>query len=155
MSARPRRLTFDGPLAHQFEAFLAYRRDLRICHEHVGVALRHLDQFLQTHAATTTSLTEPLLRAWMTTLADRAAITRRNYFRVARQLCVFRARADPAGFVPERLLCPRVTGRFQPYIYTDAEIRGLLSAAARLTGGLRPHTYVTLLLVLYTTGPHR
>jgi integrase len=45
-----------------------------------------------------------------------------------------------------------VTTPFQPHIYSEDEIRGLLTAAARLTGGLRPHTYVTLLLVLYTTG---
>jgi len=50
------------------------------------------------------------------------------------------------------MLCPRVTTRFRPYIYSEEEIRGLLRAAARLTGDLRPHTYVTLLLVLYTTG---
>jgi integrase len=49
-------------------------------------------------------------------------------------------------------MCPRVTERFQPYVYSEAEIRGLLTAAARLDGGLRPHTYVALLLVLYTTG---
>jgi site-specific recombinase XerD len=33
-------------LAPQFESFLAYRQNLRTCHEHVGVALRHLDGFL-------------------------------------------------------------------------------------------------------------
>jgi integrase/recombinase XerD len=88
----------------------------------------------------------------MVTLASRAPVTRRNYFRVARQFCVFRARADPAVFVPDRLLCPRVATQFKPHIYSEGEIRGLLTAAARLSGGLRPHTYVTLLLVLYTTG---
>lgn len=144
--------TFFGPLASQFEAFLAYRQDLRTSHEHVSVALRHLDRFLHHHAATATSITEPLLRAWMATLASRAPVTRRNYFRVARQFCVFRTRVDPAIFVPDRLLCPRVTTQFQPYIYTEGEVRRLLTAAARLTGGLRSHTYVTLLLVLYTTG---
>jgi integrase/recombinase XerD len=152
MNAAHTRQTFVGPLASQFEAFLAYRQDLRTYHAHVGVAVRHLDQFLHQHAATATSLTEPLLRSWMATLANRAPITRCSYFLVARQFCVFRARADPAVFVPDRVLCPRVTRQFQPYIYTEGEIRGLLTAAARLTGGLRPDTYVTLLLVLYTTG---
>lgn len=152
MSARDERLTFPGPLARQFDAFLAYRQDLRTRHEHVGVALRHLDRFLLTRAATASRLTEPLLRAWMLTLTDRAAVTRRNYFRVARQFCVFCTRADPAAFVPDRLMCPRVTERFQPYVFSEEEIRGLLAAAARLDGGLRPHTYVALLLVLYTTG---
>jgi integrase/recombinase XerD len=68
------------------------------------------------------------------------------------QVCVFRARANPAAFIPDAIRCPRVTPRFRPYIYSEREIRALIKAAASLSGTLRPHTYVTLLLVLYTTG---
>jgi len=152
MSPQATAPTFHGPFARACEAFLAYRRDLATYHDHVPVVLRHLDQFLVAHAPGAHELSRPLLQEWMATLADRAAITRRNYFRVVRQLCVFRARADPAVFIPETMLCPRVTAHFRPYIYSEQEIRALLTAAARLEGGLRPDTYVTLLLVLYTTG---
>lgn len=144
--------TFQGPLARECDAFLAYRRDLATCHEHVVVALRHLDRFLAVHAPDASTLTRPVISAWMATLTDRAAITRANYFRVVRQFSAFRARTDPAVFIPDSLMCPRVTTRFRPYIYSESEIRALLTAAARLDGGLRSHTYVTLLLVLYTTG---
>lgn len=143
---------FLGPLARDFEAFLAFRQDLATYHPHLRVALRHLDRFLMQRAAYVQDLTRPLLDEWMATLADRAAITRRNYFRVARQFCMFRARTNPALFVPEAISCPRVTARFRPYIYSEQEIRALVKAAAKLSGGLRPHTYVTLLLLLYTTG---
>jgi len=141
---------FSGPLAQDFEAFLAYRRDLRTFHAHLGVTLRHLDRFLARHAAA--ALTPELVDEWMATLTDRAPSTRRNHFRVARQFCLFRARADPAAYVPDVLGAPRVTTRFRPYIYSDREIRALVEAAARLPGRVRPHTYVTLLLILYTTG---
>jgi integrase/recombinase XerD len=143
---------FRGPLARHFDAFLAFRQDLATCHEHLRVALRHLDRFLIQRAADVHDLTRPLLDEWMATLADRAAVTRRNYFRVARQFCVFRARADPAVFIPDAISGPRVTARFRPYIYSEQEIRTLIKAAADLSGRLRPHTYVTLLLLLYTTG---
>ena len=143
---------FHGPLAREFEVFLAFRQDLATCHEHLRVALRHLDRFLIQHAPDAHDLTRSLLDAWMATLADRGARTRRNYFRVARQVCAFRARADPTAFIPDAISCPRVTARFRPYIYSEQEIRALITAAARLSGALRPHTYVTLLLVLYTTG---
>jgi len=143
---------FRGPLARAFEAFLAFRQDLATCHEHLRVALRHLDRFLVQRAPDAHDLTRPLLDEWMATLADRAAVTRRNYFRVVRQFCVFRARADPAAFIPDAISCPRVTARFRPYIYSEQEIRALIAAAAALSGRLRPHTYVTLLLLLYTTG---
>lgn len=143
---------FRGPLACAFEAFLAFRQDLATGHEHLRVALRHLDRFLVQRAPDARDLTRPLLDEWMATLADRAAVTRRNYFRVVRQFCVFRARADPAAFIPDAISGPRVTARFRPYIYSEQEIRALIAAAAALSGGLRPHTYVTLLLLLYTTG---
>lgn len=152
MSPRAMAPTFRSPFAREIEAFLAYRRDLATYHEHLSVALRHLDRFVADHAPDAPALTQPLVTDWMVTLAGRAAITRRNYFRVVRQFCVFRARADPAAFVPDTMMCPRVTARFQPYIYSEQDIRALLTAAARLDGGLRPHTYVALLLVLYTTG---
>jgi integrase len=118
----------------------------------VWVTLRHLDRFLAQHAPEARDLARPLLDQWMTTLAERAAVTRRNYFRVVRQFCVFRARADPTAFIPHAISCPRVTARFRSYIYSEQEIRALIEAAAGLSGGLRPHTYVTLLLLLYTTG---
>ncbi len=143
---------FRGPLARGFDAFLAFRQDLATCHEHVRVALHHLDRFLVQRGSDAHELTRPLLEEWLTTLADRAPITRRIYFRVARQYCVFRARADPTVFIPDAISCPRVTARFRPYIYSEQEIRALVKAAAHLSGTLRPHTYVTLLLLLYTTG---
>jgi len=149
---RRRSNVFSGPLRSEFDAFAAYRQSLGTCHGHVWVVLRHLDDFLEQEASVTRDLTQQLLNEWMTRLADRAAITRRNYFRVARQFCVFRARADPAGFIPDAASCPRVTTRFRPYIYSDQEIRALIKAATMLSGELRPHTYATLLLLLYTTG---
>lgn len=143
---------FRGPLARAFEAFLAFRQDLVTCHEHLWVALRHLDRFLMQRAPDVQELTRPLLDEWIATLADRAAITRRNYFRVARQFCMFRSRTNLALFVPDAISFPRVAIRFRPYIYSEQEIRALVKAASKLSGGLRPHTYVALLLLLYTTG---
>ena len=102
---------FSGPLAQDFEAFLAYRRDLRTFHAHLGVTLRHLDRFLARHAAA--ALTPELVDEWMATLTDRAPSTRRNHFRVARQFCLFRARADPAAYVPDVLGAPRVSNSLQ------------------------------------------
>ena len=152
MSAHLPTAAFHGPLARDFEAFLAFRQDLATCHEHLRVALRHLARFLVQHAPDARDLTRSLVDEWLATLADRGAVTRRNYFRIARQFCVFRARADPAAFIPDAISCPRVAARFRPYMYSEQEIRTLLTAAAGLSGGLRPHTYVTLLLLLYTTG---
>lgn len=143
---------FSGPLAPEFEAFLAFRRDLGTYDPHLRVRLQHLDRFLAQRAPEARELTGSLLDEWLATLTERTAITCRHYFLIARQFCLFRARADPTRFIPDPRCGPRATVRFRPYIYSEGEIRALVNAAADLTGGLRPHTYVTLLLVLYTTG---
>ena len=143
---------YQGPLARPFEAFLAYRQALGTCHAHLGVVLRHLDRFLCGAAPAAPALDRELLTRWLATLADRSPLTRRNYFRVARQVCRFQARSDPGTYVPEARSCPRGPSTFQPYLYSVAEIQALLAAARHLPGSLRPHTYFTLLLLLYTTG---
>jgi integrase/recombinase XerD len=152
MSARTPVPWFQGILAEAFEAFLAYRRGLGTCHEHLGVGLRHLDRFLVREAPRARGLDHALLDRWLATLANRNPATRRNYFRIARQLCLFLSRSDPTAYVPEAARAPRAGPLFHPYLYSTAEVRALLTAARHLPGDLRPHTYSTLLLLLYTTG---
>jgi integrase len=77
--------------------------------------------------------------------------TRLGFVRAfAKHRCVFEpeTQVPPAG-----LLGPSVT-RCTPHIYSDAEISALLAAAAMLGpgDGLRPHTYVTLLGLLVSSG---
>lgn len=152
MSARTPVPWFRSALTASLAAFLVYRQGLGTCHEHLGVALRHLDRFLLGAAPGARSLDRELLASWVATLAGRSPTTRRNYVRIARQFCLFLARHDPGTYVPDASSCPRGGGDFRPYLYSAGEIRALLEAALRLSGTLRPHTYSTLLLLLYTTG---
>jgi integrase len=66
----------------------------------------------------------------------------------------FIAQTQPDTYIPGRVWGPRQATGFRPHIYSQAEIRTLLSEAARLTpaGSLRPKTYVTLISLLYSTG---
>jgi integrase len=62
---------------------------------------------------------------------------------------------DPRTEVPPRGLLPHQSGRtHRPYIYTDDEVRRLLTAARKLrpTNGLRPWTYSTIFGLLWVTG---
>jgi site-specific recombinase XerD len=73
---------------------------------------------------------------------------------VVRQLCQYLARNDPCGYVPESLKVIPSQGAHPPYIYSPSEIRALWVAASELppANSLRPHTYRTLLGLLYSTG---
>ena len=59
---------------------------------------------------------------------------------------------DPATEVPPVRLLPRTTCRATPYLYSDAEIAALLTAARSLTPALRAATYETLIALLVVTG---
>jgi integrase/recombinase XerD len=61
---------------------------------------------------------------------------------------------DPHTEVPPRELLPFRPRRARPYVYTEAEVRGLLEAARQLPSvrGLRGPTYHALLGLLTVTG---
>jgi integrase len=151
MAARRATPLFSGPLAEEFEQFLDYRRGLRTAHEHLVVALCHLDRFLLGHASKATELDPDVIRLWLRTLEGRKAQTIGNYQRVARQFCEFRRRSNPGVYVPPKWRVRR-DATFRPYIFSEMEIAGLLEKAAQLSGGLRPHTIRLLIVLLYTAG---
>lgn len=59
---------------------------------------------------------------------------------------------DPGSEIPPVGLLPRRNHRPTPYLYSDAEITGLLAAAGKLSPALRAATYETLLGLLASTG---
>jgi integrase len=73
---------------------------------------------------------------------------------VVRLFARHRAVFDPATEIPSADLFYRAKHWKPPHIYSDDEISKLLHAATLLRprGGLRPHTYVTLLSLLASTG---
>jgi integrase/recombinase XerD len=59
---------------------------------------------------------------------------------------------DPATEVPPARLVPRSKCRATPYLYSDAEVAALMTAARSLTPALRAATYETLIALLMVTG---
>jgi len=73
---------------------------------------------------------------------------------IVRPFAQYRRLFDPQTEIPPAGLLGPSPRRVTPHIYSDAEIAALLGAAGKLRpiGGLRPHTYVTLLGLLLSTG---
>jgi integrase/recombinase XerD len=115
--------------------------------------LGYFDRFLCEQKWNTTHITREITDSYLERLARLAPRSRSNRFSVVRQLCAYVARSDPGSFVPEPLKAVPSRGAHRPYIYSRSEIRMLLTAASNLPSHfLRPHTYRTLLGLLYTTG---
>jgi len=149
-----RPLKLHSPLAAQIQHFINLRRLSGTDYQSQAQLLGYFDRFLLDQDLSEPRITREITDYYLTSLSPLAPRTRSNRFCVVRQLCEYLARSDPLGYVPEPLKVPPSRGAHQPYIYSNSEIQALMGAACQLTpkNSLRPHTYRTLLGVLYSTG---
>ncbi len=143
-----------SPLAKSIEKLIKLRRLSGTDYAAQARLLAYFDHFLAEQKLAEPRLNREIIEAYQQSLAGLAPRTRGNRFSVVRQLCGYLARTDPLSYVPESLRTPASSSAYTPYIYSRSEIRELLAAAAELPppGSLRPHTYSTLLGLLYATG---
>jgi integrase/recombinase XerD len=140
-------------LAHDAAQFLAFKRAQGIAYRRAEFVLnsfvRHVrDQY----GERSVSLNEAVTR-WAARIESRKAITVSNEFGVVRQLCLFRRRSDPHGFVPDHAVAPVKESVFVPYIFSRVEVLALLDAATRHEGrNMWGAMLRALTLVLYCTG---
>lgn len=82
--------------------------------------------------------------------ASTAQIARR--LSVVRGFATYLAAFDPATEVPPAHLVAPGAGRRAPYLFTTAEVTGLMSAAGRLTPPLRAASFTTLIGLMAASG---
>jgi site-specific recombinase XerD len=147
-------LKLHSGLAAEIQKFIHLRRLSGTDYQSQAKLLGYFDRFLIEQRLSQPRITQQITERYIESLSQLAPRSRYNRFCVLRQLCEYLARSDPLGYVPERLKVIPSKGAHQPYIYSDSEIQALLSAASELSpaNSLRPHTYRTLLGVLYSTG---
>jgi integrase/recombinase XerD len=118
--------------------------------------LAHLDSFL--HRAGS-DLTAESFGAWCLTLEHLTSGVRRNWMRVARNLCLYRCRTEPSCFVPDPSQFPPLHQPVQAHIFTEDEVARLLRAADQLAPGssspLRRQVFRLAIVLLYTSGLRR
>ena len=149
---RPLRL--QSPLAAQIQNFINLRRLSGTDYRSQAQLLGYFDRFLLEEKLSKPRITREIADRYLAGLSPLAPRTRSNRFCVVRQLCEYLTRSDALGYVPEPLKGIPSKGTHQPYIYRSSEIQALLGAASQLppAHSLRPHTYRTLLGLLYSTG---
>jgi len=141
-------------LADEIQNFINLRRLSGTDYQSQAQLLGYFDRFLFEQQISGPPLTREITDDYLLGLSHLAPRSRSNRFCVVRQLCQYLARNDPCGYVPEPLKVIPSQGAHPPYIYSPSEIQALLGAASKLppVNSLRPHTYPTLLGLLYSTG---
>jgi len=149
-----RPLKLQSPLAGPIQHFINLRRLSGTDYKSQAQLLGYFDRFLLDQHLSEPRITREITERYLISLSPLAPRSRSNRFCVVRQLCEYLTRSDPLGYVPEPLRVVHSHGAHQPYIYSSSEIQALLGEASQLppAHSLRPHTYQTLLGVLYSTG---
>ncbi len=147
--------TFRSSLADHLTGFLALKRAIGCRYPHATTVLRDFDRFViaQEHQG---PITSALLARWRASRTDLSPATHRLRWSVMHQFCLYLRRHVPETYVPDPLFGRIPLPRLKAHIVQPPEMRALLDAVAEVIPGprwtLRPRTYRTLLVLLYTTG---
>jgi integrase len=140
-------------MTSRVEAYLSLRRGLGFRLKVEGQMLLGFASFADAAGHRGPVTTDLALRwARATTSLRRLYWARR--LEVVRTFARHLAATEPGTEVPLRGLLGPAHSRPRPYLFTDAEVTGLMAAAGRLgpPGGVRPHTYRALIGLLAATG---
>ncbi|MGH9641373.1 MAG: tyrosine-type recombinase/integrase [Terriglobales bacterium] len=146
-------VTVDS-LAQDIEGLLAFQRALGYSYRRNEATLRSFQRFAcrglrQGARIDLAAVTE----AWLARVPDRKPVTLACDLGAVRQLCRFRRRRDPKGYLPGTVLAPQTESRYAPHIFSTGEIRALIQAADRHQGrNFWPGLLRLLILTTYCTG---
>jgi site-specific recombinase XerD len=147
-------INLGSPLATPIQNLIKLRQLCGRDYRSQGKLLEYFDRFLVQENVKKPRITRQIIERYQRTLSHLTPRGQANRFCVVRQLCEYLARHDLHTYIPEPMkTIPSYAAR-KPYIYSSSELGSLLDAALELppVGSLRPHTYYTLLGLLYSTG---
>jgi site-specific recombinase XerD len=143
-------------LSRDIKLFLDYKRARGYSYKRAEFTLRSFECFAKAQAGTrgqSVISLENTLKAWLSRGEGRSSFTAALDLGVLRQLCLYRRRRDPDGFVPDHSWAPNTESIYVPHIFSREEIRRLLLAASQPHSRRIPPAVVrTLILILYCTG---
>lgn len=139
-------------LRKALDRYLAFRRSLGFKLRDHACGLPKFLAFLHTQGAE--FITTELALAWAQQPSHASAAFKAKRLGIVRAFARYLSATDPRTQIPPQGLLPAQPQRAQPYIYSHEEILDLIQEASRLQppGGLRAHTYSTLLGLLAVTG---
>jgi integrase len=142
-------------LRQAMNEYVRMRRDLGFKLHEAGKELLDFVKFMEQHRASYITQALALVWAQQPSQAQPAYWARR--LSSVRGLAKYRSATDPRTQIPAQGLLPFQPKRARPYLYSDAEIHRLLSAALKMPcryerGKLRPWVYYCLFGLLSVSG---
>jgi integrase/recombinase XerD len=144
----------NGPFSVLINQYLQLRRSLGFILRDTEYTLNKFNLYLSQYFPDAKTVTKPMIVDYLQAVKHMHASTLYVRFMYLRQFCRFLFQLNPDTYVPEKRLIRRGPTIRQPHIYTIAEAMKLIKLARMLTpyGSLRPHTYSTLISLLWVSG---
>lgn len=141
-------------LAKDIEDFLVFKRTLGHPYKRGEAALRSFHRFACRGLPRNTTIDLAIaINAWLARVPNRKPVTLACDLGAVRQLCHFRRRRDPEGYLPSVSLAPQTESHYVPYIFSVDDIRTLVQAAGHHQGkNFWPGLLRLLVLTGYCTG---
>src|SRR6266480_4550114 len=143
-------MTAHPSLREALQQYLSLRRALGFKLKTAGRLLGQFVDYLDAQHTTTVTVQDAL--AWATLPADTSATWHAIRLSMVRGFAVYLHSLDSTVAVPPADLLRHGNDRATPYLYSDTEIRALITAAGRLQPAFRVATYQTLIGLLAATG---
>jgi len=144
----------NGPFSIFINQYLQLRRSLGRILQGAEYTLNKFNLYLARYFPDAKTVTKPMIVGYLQAAKHLHAYTLYLRFIYLRQFCRFLFQLNPDNYVPESRLIKRGPTVRLPHIYTTEEAMKLIRLARRLTpnGSLRPHTYSTLIALLWVSG---
>jgi len=143
-------MTGHPPLREALDDYLSLRHALGFKLATAGRVLGQFIDYLDSQHATTVTVQDAL--AWATLPAGGSTTWPAIRLSMVRGFAVYLHSLDAAVPVPPADLLRHGPDRATPYLYSDTEIRALITAAGGLQPGFRAATYQTLIGLLAVSG---
>jgi site-specific recombinase XerD len=134
--------------------YLQVRRSFGYIHKNAEYILNEFERYLSQYFPNAKTVTRPMIIGFLSDYGHLQASSVYIRFICLRQFCRFLFQLNPDNYVPETRLVPPGPTLRRPHIYTPSEAMKLIKLANKLTpeGSLRPHTYSTLISLLWVSG---
>lgn len=145
---------FRGPMGLWIKRHLKLRRSLGFIYKNAEYNLDEFDQYLKKRFPKCKTITRDIVIAHLEATKNLGAKTRSSRVTCLRQFCRFMLQFDPATYIPEKGLVPAGITHVKPYIFSEADVIKLMGLARQMRPRppLLPHTYETMIGLLWTTG---
>jgi site-specific recombinase XerD len=141
-------------LARDIEQFLVFKRAIGHSYRRSEATLRSFQRFATAGLARNATIDlAATINAWLVRIPTRKPVTLACDLGAVRQLCHFRRRRDPGGYLPSVRLAPQTESHYVPYVFSIEQIRALLRTAEHHEGrNFWSGLLRLLILTTYCTG---